>query len=270
MVLAAMAVLVTAAPARADDDAKTSTMRLHTNGGVMLITGDEKNVLSKRFSFELNYAPTQRLTLRPFVRFNSTTVDLTRPDDQPFDARLVLPWQTSYGVGADVMVWRWRWLDVSVYGEMDLPLSSNTARVSNLKLHDKDAEAVDVAVDPAIVRDHVTVDHDWKRFDLGLSLRANLGIWHPFLNAGYVHMPGKLSVRFDEDAATLLDQFGADPRPSYSAGMSSVFYSAGIDADLFDKDLVLRFKTTVAPTKHGWLGTGELGFIVPIDILGGR
>jgi hypothetical protein len=267
-----LALLVTAVPsAKAEgNDAAGSTTHLHTSGGVLSLTGDEKDVVSKRISFELMHAPIERLTLRPFVRFNSTTVDLTRPDDQPFDARLVLPWQTSYGIGANVRLYRWKFLDLSTYGEMDIPTSTNTARISGLKLHNEGKEAVELDIDPSIVRDHVTVEYDWKRFDLGLSLRANTGIWHPFLDVGYAHMPGRLSVRFDGEAAALLGQFGADPRPSYGAGMSSVFYSAGIDIDLLGDDLTLRTRATVAPTKHGWLATGEFGLIAPVDILGGK
>lgn len=234
---------------------------LHVSTGLLATEDDEQQITRTHLSFALQLNYRDRLFITPFIRTNSTTVSLTRPDGQPFNATLVLPWQVSFGGNVTWRFLKLDWFDLAAFVEFDFPASSNTARTTGIELLD---DVSDIAIDAATVRERVSIRHDWRRFDFGLTARATLGIWHPFLDIAYVHMPGTLTVSFDESARELLTQAGVSPAPSYDAGFSSFFYSLGSDFDLGDSGFVVRIRGTAAPISGGWVFTGEAGLIMPI------
>lgn len=235
---------------------------LHLDTGVLAMKNSSQGVTRTDLGFGLRLNYRNILFVTPFVATNSSKVELTNPDKQPFDATLVLPWQFSIGARFDARLFRWHWLELRGYGSLELPTSTNAARVTDIRLTD---QAAGINVDAATVRDHVAIRYDWRRFDAGITARTNFGLWHPFLDLGYVHFPGTLTVDFDGYAGSLLKQANVDPAPSYDAGFSSFFYSAGLDVDLGRSGFQLRVRGTAAPINHGWIFTGRAGLFVPLD-----
>jgi hypothetical protein len=206
------------------------------------------------------------LRITPFLRLGSVLLEVEGPASAPFEADLQIPWQLSVGSNLRCRVLQLAMFDFAIYGEFEFPLSQATARINTFRLEDEKSGLLLNAED---VRHHVDVKYDWRRVMAGLSVQAHFGRWHPFLDFGYLHSPGRLEVIVDDQIGELLRAADAEPQIFYDAVQSTPYAVLGTELTLSGR-YDIHARITVAPVDDGWLFFGEIGLRVPLGSHGGK
>jgi hypothetical protein len=261
--IAALLLLVSST-ARAEPSAAGdgSPVRLATGFGVMSSRESDTSVTRYRFTMGPEIACGDRLTLAPFLRMNSTTIDLREKNDMPFDLSLTLPWQPTIGARADVRLfdaWKFR---LTLRGEFEAPLGENRANINSFSAK---GELAKVPIDVDTIRNHVEVQHEWRSVSGSLVLSLDLGRFRPYVDVGYMVIDSSIVATFDKDASRLLADAKVRPNRFYNDGTSSLFYVAGTSIDL-GKGFGLRLGGTIIPAGDKFFYAGEGAFLIPLDI----
>jgi hypothetical protein len=238
-------------------------VRLATGFGVMTSRDSDTSVTRYRFTMGPEFSYGDRLTLAPFLRMNSTTIELREKNDMPFDLSLTLPWQPTVGARADVRLfdaWKFRF---TLRGEFETPISENRANINSFTAK---GELAKVAIDADTIRNHVEVAHDWRAVSGSLVLSLDLGRVRPYVDVGYMVIDSSIVATFDQKAAGLLADAKVRPNRFYNDGTSSLFYIAGAQVDL-GRGFGFRLGGTFIPAGDDkFFYAGEGAFVIPLDI----
>jgi len=237
-------------------------LSLLTQADTILSGSSERNYYEYDVSWQLRAEVLDRLTATLALGFTSIDIDLFTPEDAPFDARLEIPWRATVGCGMRLVLYSWKYLDISVFAELTFPVADQDVTIASTEFYDGMAILNMLGIED--VRSRVGVRHRWYRAEFGLTLRGIIGRWRPFIDIKYVHMPGRLELEVGDDLLALMDLLD-DPLPlSYDASFTSMFYAVGFEVEL-GRGFELELRVAAAPTRHdGWLFVGRLILEVPL------
>ncbi|KPJ85423.1 hypothetical protein AMJ57_03185 [Parcubacteria bacterium SG8_24] len=198
----------------------------------------------------------------PYLRLSTMSMSLDEPSGAPFQAEVHLPWQLSLGCSLRIWFLRFKWLDLAAFGEFEFPMTGNDAELKSFGLTE---DVSDLDIEEDAVRERVSAEYDWRRVVVGIAVRGRFGRWRPFLEGGYIHVPGRLAVEVDDEVGKLLREARAYPKPYYEVGYSTFYYMAGLEVAITER-FDVHTRLTAAPLNEGWMFYGELGVRVPLDI----
>lgn len=256
--------LLSTSTARAEPSAVEDghPVRLATGFGVMSSRESDTSITRYRFTMGPEFSCGDRLTLAPFVRLSSTSIDLRQKNEMPFDLALTLPWQPTVGARADVRLfdaWKFR---LTLRGEFEAPLGENQAHINSFS---PKGELTKVPIDVDTIRNHVQVAHEWRSVSGSLVLSLDLGRFRPYVDVGYLVIDSSIVATFDKEASGLLADAKVRPNRFYNDGTHSIFYVAGTTVDL-GKGFGLRLGGTLIPAGDKLFYAGEGAFLIPLDI----
>lgn len=231
--------------------------------GSIAMRDKEVYLLRNRFHLGGEFSHETRLTISPFVRLYSTTIDLHEKDDLPLDLSLNLPWQPVAGGSIEYLLWRLPRFMLSIRGTFETPLAENEATLDEYIPH---GTLKDAPIDIDTLRQHVTVRHMWRGASASLIATGVFGPFRPKVEVGYLLLDSSLAVDFDETASTLLKTAQVNPDRFYDDGVSTPYYAAGLDIELA-LGFAIRFAGTVIPTGEKLFIAAEFGVVVPIDVI---
>jgi hypothetical protein len=222
----------------------------------------ERNYYDIEMSGRLRAEFLERLTVDLSLGVIHGDIELFTPDDVALDATLEIPWQATIGGRASVVLYRWPFLDISLYAELTVPITPNETTIRSLTFYDDLALLGMVSLDD--IGQWVTVNHVWYRAEFGLQVRGILGRWRPFLDIKYVHLPGRLDLNLDESLNSLISLLGVQPPTSFDASFQSVYYALGFEVEL-GYGFEIEMRVAASPTLHGgWVFVGRLLLEVPL------
>lgn len=276
LLMTILAVTLCPSAAMAEDDAsKTSTapvpyqeltpehdFRLGTSYGMMYSKSDKYRLYTHNILFTPEYEWDGRLVVTGLLRMTTATINMHGAIETPFDVQLSLPWQVSIGAGLRYRVWRHKYVDFSIYGEFEFPLTENRADIDSFELY---GDAAQYMPDVDTLRRHTEVRHLWRRLSVGTTVRGHFGRWRPWIDLGYVNAQNRIVATFDKEASDLFAQAKISPKRFYDNDQSSFSYAIGTDVDV-SYGIRLRISATAVPTSDGVYAQGEIGLVIPISI----
>jgi hypothetical protein len=256
-----------AAPASAEDAPATpslTSVQLDVGTGMLFSNKDDTAITRYNVYFVPRLSFHDRLFVAPRMNLSTIDLELRQPKDLPLDVDLTLPWQMSMGFDLRYRQPLLTWLDLKLFYLFEFPASNNEAKITGFTLHPIEG-APDVRVTLDQVQDHISVTHTWRHMEIGATLMAHVGWWHPFLDIGYTSTVGRLSVDFDQEAADLLGSANIHPDRFYDTVLQSVYYAAGSEFDI-GGDFRIRLKTTAVVLKDSWVVNADTAILIPIDL----
>jgi hypothetical protein len=243
--------------------AEEHEFRLGSTFGGLSLQADKYRMTNFDFAFTPEYEWREMLVLTGILRLTDSKIGMLQPGGMPFDAQLSLPWQFSIGMGARFRVFRHEYVDLSLYGEFELPLGQNEASIDSVALKGETAMLFPNAGET--VRKHVTITHLWRRLAVGGTVRGHFWRFRPYIDLGFISNESRIMVSFDQEAMDLLDQAKISPERFYDNGQSTFFYAVGTDFEIWN-GIRLGISTTALPINGGFFFTGHVGLVVPIDL----
>ncbi|MEA3249009.1 MAG: hypothetical protein U9Q03_01475 [Patescibacteria group bacterium] len=227
------------------------------------LSGDNgRNYYEEALSFRLRAEVLERLTGELALGISLIDIDLFKPDGAPLDAELHLPWRTTIGCGARLVLFRWRHLDLSIFAEFTFPIAGDDVEIESTTFYDE--LALLNIVDINDIRSWVTVRHRYYRMEFGMTLRGILGRWRPFFDIKYVHMPGELELQLQEELASFMALLSEPVPLVYDASFMSMFYAVGFEVEL-GRGFELELRVAASPmVGDGWVFVGRLALEVPL------
>lgn len=237
-------------------------MSLVTQFDTTLSGDNHRDYYEEALSFRLRAEVLERLTGELSLGLSLIDIDLFNPDGAPFDAELHLPWRMTIGCGARLVLFRWKYLDLSLFAEFTFPIIGDEVTIESASFYDELALLGLVSLDD--IRSWVTVRHRYFRTEFGVTLRGIVGRWRPFIDIKYVHMPGEIELQLDEDLESFVSLL-TEPLPlTYDASFTSVFYALGFEVEL-GRGFELELRVAASPTRDdGWVFVGRLAIEVPL------
>lgn len=257
--------LTMASAARAEEPTVStdrSSANLEVGYGMTHFREDDNRIRQSRLTLAPEFLLGSRLRLAPIMRMTTTSIDLLQKNSMSFDASLSFPWQPSLGSRLSYNAVDYGRLHLDIIGEFEVSLGQNRAWLSSFTPRG-DIAKLDINVDT--LRNHVTVDHDWRTMQLTARLRGDFGRFHPYVDLGYLSMNGRLAVNFDGTATGMLRDAKLSPNRFYDNGSSSLYYMVGMKIDL-GKGIAFRAAGTLLPASDYTIYVGEATLIFPLDI----
>lgn len=229
------------------------------------LSGDTgRNYFEEALSFRLRAEVLERLTAELSLGLSLIDIDLFRPDGASFDAELHLPWRMTIGCGARLVLFRWKYLDLSLFAELTFPVAGDDVDLESATFYDD--MALLGLIDMNDIRSWVTVRHRYFRTEFGLTLRGIVGRWRPFMEIKYIHMPGEISLELDEDLASFVALLAEPPPMNYDASFTSIFYAIGFEVEL-GRGFELELRVAASPTENdGWVFVGRMALEIPLTV----
>jgi hypothetical protein len=269
IICVALALLATSAAAQAhaqdapDQSSSLSDVQLNVGSGLLFSNRDDTAIQRYNVYFMPRLSFHDRVYIAPLINLSTIDLALRQPRDLPLDVDMTLPWQMSLGFDLRYRHPLLRWLDLTVFYRFEFPTSNNEAKIDGFKIHPQEG-APDVNVTLDQVRKHISVVHTWRHFDLGATLTAHVGWWHPFIDIGYTSTVGRLAVDFEQEATDLLGSAGINPDRFYDTSLQSMYYAAGSEFDI-GGDFRLRFQGTVVFLSDSWVVNTDTALVIPLD-----
>jgi hypothetical protein len=229
------------------------------------LSGDNgRNYYEEALSFRLRADVLERLTGELSLGLSLIDIDLFHPEGASYDAELHLPWRMTIGCGARLVLFRWKYLDLSLFAEFTFPIAGDEVQLESATFYDD--LALLGMIDMSDIRDWVTVRHRYFRTEFGLTLRGIIGRWRPFIDIKYILMPGELQLVLDEDLESFINLLAEPPPLTYDASFRSVFYAIGFEVEL-GRGFELELRVAASPTRHdGWVFVGRVALEIPLTI----
>jgi hypothetical protein len=238
--------------------------KLDVGFGITELRQDDTHVRQSRLTIAPEFSLGHDVSITPLVRLTTTSIDLLQKDSMPFDASLSFPWQPSLGARLSYGIVHYKWFRLELNGEFEVPLGQNRAWLSSFTPRGAISQ-LDVNVDT--LRNHVTVDHDWRTFMATTRVQGDFGRFHPYVDMGFLMMSGRLAVNFDSTAISLLQTANFSPDRFYDSGSSSPYYMLGLKVDL-GKGFALRASGMVLPwTDDKMFYSAEGAVVIPLDFI---
>jgi len=203
-----------------------------------------------------------RLTVDLSLGLIHVDIELFEPYGAPFDAVLEMPWRATIGGGARMLLYRWRFLDISLFAEIYFPLGDNAAQLHSAEFRDELALLNLMNIED--VREWITVRHHWYRAEFGVTVRGLIGRWRPFIDVKYVHLSGRLELDLHEDMESFVDLIAPDVSRTYDASFMYPYYALGFEVEL-GYGVELEVRVAASPTLNdGWAFVGRAVIEVPL------
>ncbi len=237
-------------------------MSLMTQFDTTLSGDNHRNYYEEALSFRLRATVLERLSGELALGLSLIDIDLFNPEGAPFDAELHIPWRMTIGCGARLVLFRWKYLDVSLFAEFTFPIVGDDVNIQAATFRDEMALLDLVSLDD--IRSWVNVRHRYFRTEFGLTLRGIVGRWRPFMEIKYIHMPGEIELELDEDLESFINLLADPPPLTYDASFTSIFYAIGFEVEL-GRGFELELRVAASPTQDdGWVFVGRLALEIPL------